>query len=72
MDALFPCNSQAAQAPGWAHMEARGAQLPLGLPEGPQACLLHGEALALGPLLANITPRSLWSDFPGQTLTLFS
>lgn len=43
MDVLFPCNSQAARAPGWAHTEARGAQLPLGLPQGPEPVFSMGK-----------------------------
>lgn len=39
--------------------EARWPRLPPGLPEGPRACPLPGEALALGPLPANVTPGSL-------------
>lgn len=57
---------QAAQAPGWAHTGALSGRSCRSDLKGPSACLLHGEALALGPLLANVTPGSLQSDFPAR------
>lgn len=68
---MLPYDCQAARAPGWAHR--RGLLTPAASRPsiGALGCPLYGEARALGPVLANVTPGSLQFDFPGQTLTLF-